>query len=133
APAPGRRRLAAGSGTVAARDDVHNEQSRFCPRGPTSCPQGPGFRALITSRMVDAVSVVIHSARKLDAAGEVDGFWMRFDGGAITATGHGEPPAADEAVDAHGRWLVPGFIDLHTHGGGGFAVDAGLESILGAV
>jgi N-acetylglucosamine-6-phosphate deacetylase len=79
------------------------------------------------------VTVVIHSARKLDAAGEVDAFWMRFDGGTITATGHGEHPPADEVVDARGRWLVPGFIDLHTHGGGGYQVDAGIDAIAGAL
>nr|WP_175577953.1 N-acetylglucosamine-6-phosphate deacetylase [Periweissella cryptocerci] len=28
--------------------------------------------------------------------------------------------AADENTDAHGHYLVPGFIDVHTHGGYGF-------------
>lgn len=79
------------------------------------------------------MSSVIHSARKLDAGGEVDAFWVLFDGDTIAATGHGEPPAADEAIDARGRWLVPGFIDLHTHGGGGFQVDAGIDAIAGAL
>ena len=79
------------------------------------------------------MTLVIHGARKLDAAGEVDSFWVQFDGDTIKATGHGEHPPADEVVDARGRWLVPGFIDLHTHGGGGFQVDAGLEAIAGAL
>ncbi len=79
------------------------------------------------------MTLVIHGARKLDAAGEVDSFWVQFDGDTIAAAGHGEHPPADEVVDAHGRWLVPGFIDLHTHGGGGFQVDAGLEAIAGAL
>ena len=79
------------------------------------------------------MTLVIHSARKLDAAGEVDSFWVLFDGGTIAATGHGEHPDADEVVDARGHWLVPGFIDLHTHGGGGFQVDAGLDAIAGAL
>lgn len=79
------------------------------------------------------MTVVIHSARKLDAHGEVDAFWVRFDGDTIAETGHGEHPDADELVDAHGRWLVPGFIDLHTHGGGGFQVDAGADAIAGAL
>ncbi len=33
------------------------------------------------------MSAVIHSARKLDASGEVDGFWVQFEGGTIAATG----------------------------------------------
>lgn len=39
-------------------------------------------------------------------------------------------PNADDVVDAQGQLLVPGFIDIHTHGAGGFDVcDATLEAI----
>ncbi len=84
------------------------------------------------------MSVLIHSARKLDAHGEVDSFWMLVDGDTIVGTGHGSPPPAattiaEQTVDAAGRWLVPGFVDLHGHGGGGFAFDEGPEAILAAL
>ena len=77
---------------------------------------------------------LIHSARKLDAHGEVDSFWMLTDGDTIVGTGHGTPPEAataiaEQVVDAAGRWLVPGFIDLHGHGGGGFSFDGGDDAI----
>lgn len=77
---------------------------------------------------------LIHSARKLDAHGEVDSFWMLTDGDTIVGTGHGAPPEAaatiaEQVVDAGGRWLVPGFIDLHGHGGGGFSFDGGDDAI----
>lgn len=77
---------------------------------------------------------LIHSARKLDAHGEVDAFWMLTDGDTIVGTGHGTPPeaattVAEQVVDAAGRWLVPGFIDLHGHGGGGFSFDGGDDAI----
>lgn len=81
---------------------------------------------------------LIHSARKLDAHGEVDSFWVLIDGYSIVGTGHGAPPEAavaiaGETVDAAGRWLVPGFIDLHGHGGGGFSFDDGDDAIVTAL
>ena len=79
------------------------------------------------------MTTVIHSARKLDAHGEVDSFWMLVDGDTIVSTGHGAHPDATTVVDAAGAWLVPGFIDLHGHGGGGFSFDDGPESILAAL
>ena len=43
---------------------------------------------------------------------------MRWEGKAITAIGENLSPfAGEEAFDAEGRYLVPGFIDVHTHGG----------------
>jgi N-acetylglucosamine-6-phosphate deacetylase len=39
--------------------------------------------------------------------------------GAIGAVGSGEAPGDVEVVDASGGWVVPGFVDIHCHGGGG--------------
>jgi N-acetylglucosamine-6-phosphate deacetylase len=72
-------------------------------------------------------------ARKLDVDGQSDDFWMIVDGDTITATGTGAAPQADEQVDVAGRWLVPGFIDLHCHGGGGHAFDDGDDEIMAAL
>ncbi len=48
------------------------------------------------------------------------------DGGIIRSIGRDGHPAADGAViDGAGKFLVPGFIDLHFHGAGRFQVDAG--------
>lgn len=83
--------------------------------------------------------VVIHSARKVDADGQVDDFWLVAVDGFIVATGTGigwrEAAAfpGREVVDAHGRWLTPGFIDLHCHGGGGHPYDDGPEEMLAAL
>ena len=79
-------------------------------------------------------ALVLHSARKIDAAGEVDGFWFAAADGTITAVGSGDgwraQASADAAVvDAHGQHLVPGFLDLHGHGAGGFAFDDGAYAI----
>ncbi|MES2170670.1 MAG: N-acetylglucosamine-6-phosphate deacetylase [Actinomycetota bacterium] len=80
------------------------------------------------------MSILFHGAQKLDGHGQVDDFWMLVSAGAIVATGSGERhPDADEVVDVAGRWLVPGFIDLHGHGGGGHAYDEGAPAILAAL
>jgi len=80
------------------------------------------------------MSTLFHSARKLDASGQVDDFWMLVDDGVIVSTGSGpERPAAATEVDAAGDWLTPGFIDLHGHGGGGYAYDRGPEQLLAAL
>jgi N-acetylglucosamine-6-phosphate deacetylase len=47
--------------------------------------------------------------------------WLEVDGSTIVALGSGAPPRpADTQLD--GGWLSPGFIDIHTHGGGGATV-----------
>ncbi|WP_167043001.1 N-acetylglucosamine-6-phosphate deacetylase [Salinibacterium sp. ZJ454] len=79
------------------------------------------------------MSTLISGARKLDAEGEAEDFWLLFDGDTIAATGQGTPPPATERVDAAGLWLVPGFIDLHGHGGGGHGFDNGPDEIRAAL
>jgi N-acetylglucosamine-6-phosphate deacetylase len=48
--------------------------------------------------------------------------WLRIDRGRIEATGEGEPPGA---AAHHARWALPGFIDMHVHGGGGASFTGG--------
>lgn len=80
------------------------------------------------------MTTLFHGARKLDAHGQVDDFWALVEGDTITATGSGhEHPDAAHTVDVAGRWLVPGFIDLHGHGGGGHSYDDGAEATRQAV
>ena len=49
----------------------------------------------------------------------LDPGWLTVDGARITAVGRGEPPGAARRVELGGGWLLPGFVDLHMHGGGG--------------
>lgn len=79
------------------------------------------------------MTTVFEHARKIDANGEVDDFWMLVDDDTITAVGHGAAPSADSRIDVGGRWLAPGFIDLHCHGGGGYAFDDGADAISNAL
>ncbi len=81
------------------------------------------------------MSVVIHSARLVDDGSVTDDAWVAFTDGVVSATGVGadwrEIPAAD-VVDAAGRTLTPGLIDIHGHGGGGAAFDDGADAIRAA-
>ena len=79
------------------------------------------------------MSILFEHARKLDATGQVDDFWMLVEGDSIASTGTGAGPAADDIVDVGGDWLTPGFLDLHVHGAGGFSFDDGAASIRSAL
>ncbi|WP_104082544.1 N-acetylglucosamine-6-phosphate deacetylase, partial [Cryobacterium sp. Y11] len=103
------------------------------------------------------VSSIIHSARLVSGGSVTPDAWVAFAGDTVAAVGTGEGwhslarPAAEagrgaasatglvsaadaaasaaEIVDARGRWLTPGFIDIHCHGAGGAAFDDGLQAI----
>ncbi len=63
--------------------------------------------------------LLIHNARVVLKDKVAEGFVMT-DGDRIVSVGEGRPLAAPcETIDAGGRLLVPGFVDLHTHGAGG--------------
>ena len=49
--------------------------------------------------------------------------WLVIDGGRVSAVGSGAPPRPAD-VDLGDQIVVPGFVDLHVHGGGGGAYDA---------
>ncbi|HEY0937646.1 MAG TPA: N-acetylglucosamine-6-phosphate deacetylase [Trebonia sp.] len=48
--------------------------------------------------------------------------WLRVDGGRITETGRGGAPGRPRF---RGHWALPGFVDLHVHGGGGASFTEG--------
>ena len=77
---------------------------------------------------------VIHSARLVSGADTVADAWVRFEGDLVAERGIGDSwrdglPAEVDVTDAAGRFLVPGFIDLHCHGAGGASVDEGAAAI----
>ncbi len=80
------------------------------------------------------MTVILRSGARLDERGEVRDSWVLFDGDTIVATGTGSgAPDADEAVDLGDTTVVPGFLDLHGHGGGGHAYDDGGAELAAAL
>jgi N-acetylglucosamine-6-phosphate deacetylase len=52
----------------------------------------------------------------------LEGGQVHVTGDRITAVGSASDPlgdAADQRIDLHGAYLVPGYVDLHVHGGAG--------------
>lgn len=67
---------------------------------------------------LEARSTLIRSAHVVDGAGSTADGWVLVAGDTIRAVGSGpDAPAAEEVVDLGDAVLVPGFIDLHGHGG----------------
>ncbi|MFC4562088.1 N-acetylglucosamine-6-phosphate deacetylase [Nocardiopsis mangrovi] len=59
------------------------------------------------------------NARLLTPEGAHDG-WLRVADGRILGLGTGTPPPAGGVMaDLGGRWLLPGAVDIHVHGGAG--------------
>src|SRR5262245_41828413 len=59
--------------------------------------------------------------------------WVEVQTGRIVAVGAGKPPRSEESIDLEGNFLVPGFIDLHVHGGAGHDFMDGTEEAFRAV
>ena len=79
------------------------------------------------------MKTIITNGRVITPNGTIDG-WVLYEDGKILQIGAGECSAeADETIDAQGRYVSPGFIDIHTHGAGGADyMDGTLEAYLTA-
>lgn len=81
-----------------------------------------------------AVSTVLAGARVVLPTGIVENGRVIVENGRIADGGTsllersrelGGAPAGAPTVDLAGHWLVPGFVDLHNHGGGGASFTSG--------
>jgi N-acetylglucosamine-6-phosphate deacetylase len=72
---------------------------------------------------------VITEAAVVTPGGVLDPGWVAISKGRITGIGAGGAPEPGEhpgsVIAAGGRWVVPGFVDLHVHGGDGCQVNSG--------
>ncbi|MDT4974445.1 MAG: N-acetylglucosamine-6-phosphate deacetylase, partial [Pseudonocardiales bacterium] len=74
---------------------------------------------------------VLTNARVVTPRGVLEPGWVSVAGGRIADIGTGAAPAGAHD-DLGGAWLLPGFIDLHVHGGGGHDVTASPAAMAGA-
>ena len=96
----------------------------------------------------------IRNARKVDARGVAEHYWLVSDGDAIVAVGDrdadfaaacasvglnadadsvgsvgSDSSAAGSVTDAAGRMVAPGYVDIHAHGSWGSSFDDGVQGI----
>ncbi len=69
-------------------------------------------------------SWLLTGGRVVTPRGMLSPGWIRLAGPLIDAVGSGDAPD-QPAVDLRGQWVLPGFIDLHVHGGGGASFTEG--------
>ncbi|HET6636338.1 MAG TPA: N-acetylglucosamine-6-phosphate deacetylase [Streptomyces sp.] len=73
---------------------------------------------------------MLTGARMVLPDGVTDGGRLTVEGRTIAGvSGPGDPPAAAaqqaDVRDLTGHWVLPGFVDMHVHGGGGASFSAG--------
>ncbi|WP_225097979.1 N-acetylglucosamine-6-phosphate deacetylase [Streptomyces sp. CoH27] len=76
-----------------------------------------------------APSLVLTGARVVLPGGVVDDGRVSVEGTKIVATA----AESAETIDLTGCWLVPGFVDIHNHGGGGASFSGTPDDILKAI
>jgi N-acetylglucosamine-6-phosphate deacetylase len=68
--------------------------------------------------------LLLAGGRIVTPGGVLSPGWIRLAGELIDTVGPGD--ARDQpAVDLRGQWVLPGFVDLHVHGGGGASLTEG--------
>jgi N-acetylglucosamine-6-phosphate deacetylase len=74
---------------------------------------------------------VLRNARIVTAGAVIDHGFVVVEDGRIATVGSGDGPGTGE--DLEGAWLLPGFVDLHMHGGGGHDVAASPDDMSAAL
>ncbi|MER6140953.1 N-acetylglucosamine-6-phosphate deacetylase [Streptomyces sparsogenes] len=82
-----------------------------------------GARVVLPTGVVDNGRVTVEGRHIVEAVANAPS----ADGGATAGSTSADGSAADRAavLDLTGHWIVPGFVDMHVHGGGGASFSAG--------
>ncbi len=77
--------------------------------------------------------LTLAGARVVTPTEVIDDGWVHLRGNRIHQVGRGAPPTGAPHTDLQGAWLLPGFIDIHMHGGGGHDVSTSPRDMEAAV
>jgi N-acetylglucosamine-6-phosphate deacetylase len=81
----------------------------------------------------EAAMTVLTGVRVVTPAGVLDQGFVEIQGTTIADVGTGAPPPGTDRVDLGGGWLLPGYIDIHVHGGGGHDFTTSPHDLAGGV
>jgi N-acetylglucosamine-6-phosphate deacetylase len=79
-------------------------------------------------------AILLHNARLITPTAMIDRGWLLLRDGKIALIGRGDAPDISDAmpIDAERQTALPGFIDLHAHGGDGHeCMDATPDALRG--
>jgi N-acetylglucosamine-6-phosphate deacetylase len=82
---------------------------------------------------IDAPVQLLGGGRVVTPEGVLSDAWVSVSEGRITEISSARPDSDTPIVDLQGAWLLPGYIDLHVHGGGGHNVSDSLQAMEDAV
>ena len=82
---------------------------------------------------VDAPVQLLGGGRVVTPGGVLTGAWVHVTDGRVVEVTDARPDADTPVVDLQGAWLLPGYVDLHMHGGGGHNVSESLQAMEQAV
>jgi N-acetylglucosamine-6-phosphate deacetylase len=69
---------------------------------------------------------LLANGRVVTPGGVLSPGWVRVEGSRIEVAARGQPPTGlGQVQDLAGSWLLPGFVDIHVHGGGGASMTDG--------
>ena len=88
---------------------------------------------MAASTISAATSALLAGARVVTPDGVRPDAWVQIGGDTIVGVQDRRPADDVPVVDLAGAWLVPGYVDLHVHGGGGHSVADSREAMDAAV
>jgi N-acetylglucosamine-6-phosphate deacetylase len=83
--------------------------------------------------VIDTPAQLLAGGRVVTPNGVQPDAWVHVDRHAIVSIGSRRPTVDAPVFDLAGAWLLPGYVDLHMHGGGGHSVANSLEAMDAAV
>lgn len=82
---------------------------------------------------IDAPTQLLGGGRVVTPDGVLGDAWVQVSDGRIAQIAAVRPDLDAPSVDLQGAWLLPGYVDLHVHGGGGHNVSDSIEAMEQAV
>jgi len=83
--------------------------------------------------VIDTPIQLLAGGRVVTPGGVLNDAWVNVAGDRIVAVTSTRPAVDAPVVDLDGAWVLPGYVDLHMHGGGGHSVANSPQEMEGAV